>query len=189
MIGKIVCAAGAGVLLSASIVMAIPRGVTPGATGAAVTAPIAVASKHSTSSSSSGSSSGSSSARSSGSSGHASSSGGRSFGSARSGASAAPARGSQAAAPFRSFSAPRVTGGTAFFARPRGRYARHLIPLGALGTIYIGSRYYYPYRYLPYDGPVCSGVTENGCELRWMDVPTEDSGDSATQCVEFCPQD
>jgi hypothetical protein len=100
----------------------------------------------------------------------------------------APAYRPRAIAPFRTQVVPRVTGGTAFIARPRARFARRLLPLVALGTIYIGSRYYYPYRYLPYDGPVCRGVTANGCELRWMDVPTEDGDETALQCVEFCPQ-
>jgi hypothetical protein len=72
--------------------------------------------------------------------------------------------------------------------RPPVRFARRHIPIRLLAPLFIGSSYYYAYRYLPYDGPVCGGVTENGCELRWMDVPTEDSDESMPQCVEFCPQ-
>ena len=69
----------------------------------------------------------------------------------------------------------------------RRRRAEQALSVAVL-ALFIGSAYYYPYRYLPYDGPVCGGVTENGCELRWMDVPTEDSDETMPQCVEFCPQ-
>src|SRR4029077_512090 len=88
-------------------------------------------------------------------------------------------------APFRTNVAPHAIYATPYAGRPHGRYVRRLAPLAALSTIYIGSRYYYPYRYMPYDGPVCTGVTENGCELRWTEVPTENGGDTAWQCVEF----
>jgi hypothetical protein len=36
--------------------------------------------------------------------------------------------------------------------------------------------------------PICTGITENGCALQWVDVPTED-GFIEPQCVQFCPRD
>jgi len=96
------------------------------------------------------------------------------------------------AAPFYAPSAPAHA--RPYHLRPYHlRHARWLPPLAALGTIYLGSRYYYPYRYWPAEGPYCEGFTEDGCALRWVEVPAEDSdivedGDIVELCVEFCPQ-
>jgi hypothetical protein len=68
------------------------------------------------------------------------------------------------------------------------RYVRRHVSLRLLAPLVIAGSAYYAYRYLPYDGPACSGITENGCELRWMEVPLEDSDALEWQCVEFCPQ-
>ena len=71
----------------------------------------------------------------------------------------------------------------------RGGYLLPLVGLGALGAIYVGSRYYTPYAYVDgVVGPECSGPTEDGlCELRLTEVPLE-SGGAALQCVAYCPQ-
>ena len=91
--------------------------------------------------------------------------------------------------PYRSSASPRYSNSTPFYARPHTRLVRRLAPLAVLSTIYIGSRYYYAHRYLPYDGPVCSGITVNGCEMQWIEVPTEYNDGTVWQCVEFCPQE
>jgi hypothetical protein len=63
-----------------------------------------------------------------------------------------------------------------------------LVGLGALGAIYVGSRYYTPYAYV--DGPVgpeCAGPTDDGlCEMRMTEVPLE-SGGAELVCVAYCP--
>jgi hypothetical protein len=84
-------------------------------------------------------------------------------------------------------------GGRAAFIRGRHHVRRGglllpLVGLGALGAIYVGSRYYTPYAYV--DGPVgeeCVGPTEDGvCELRMTEVPLEGGG-AELQCVAYCP--
>ena len=71
----------------------------------------------------------------------------------------------------------------------RGGVLLPLVGLGALGAIYVGSRYYAPYAYVDVpDAPTCAGPTEDGvCELRLTEVPLE-SGGAALQCVAYCPQ-
>jgi hypothetical protein len=168
---KLGCAAGAVLLLSASFSFAIPlNGSVSGAKNISPLAPIEIASRHSSSSSARPSSS---SARSS------------SRPSSRPSSAASRA---YTVGPYRSSASPRFSNSTPFYARPQTRLARRLAPLGRLSAIYIGSRYYYAYRYLPYDGPICSGVSVNGCEMQWMEVPTEDGEGTVPQCVEFCPQ-
>lgn len=185
---NLICAVGAGLLLSASYVGAVPRGgLVSGAASAVTLAPLAVAHRSSSASSSSSSASAPS---------HAPAA--RSWNSnarrstapvfANHGSNAAVRVAPRSATPFSASQAPNFTGSNARFVRPPVRFARHHIPIRLLAPLFIGSSYYYAYRYLPYDGPVCGGVTENGCELRWMDVPTEDSDESTPQCVEFCPQ-
>jgi hypothetical protein len=88
---------------------------------------------------------------------------------------------------------PNWTGSSNFnngarWVRPPARFARRHVPLRYLSPIFLGGAYYYAYRYLPYDGPVCSGVTENGCQMQWIEVPVEDGDETGWQCVEFCPQ-
>ncbi|MEA2873104.1 MAG: hypothetical protein QOH67_3080, partial [Hyphomicrobiales bacterium] len=71
----------------------------------------------------------------------------------------------------------------------RGGLLLPLVGLGALGAIYVGSRYYTPYAYV--DGPVgpeCAGPTDDGlCELRMTEVPLENGG-AELVCVAYCPQ-
>jgi hypothetical protein len=51
---------------------------------------------------------------------------------------------------------------------------RHfLVPIVALGAFTLGA--------------YCAGYTEDGCVLRWAEVPTEE-GDLVPQCVTYCPQ-
>ena len=61
--------------------------------------------------------------------------------------------------------------------------------LGALGAIYVGSRYYNALCVV--DGPIGPGVrraTDDGlCELRMTEVPLENGGAEAV-CVAYCPQ-
>ena len=88
---------------------------------------------------------------------------------------------------------PSWRGGRAAFIRGpyrvrRGGLLLPLVGLGALGAIYVGSRYYTPYAYV--DGPVgpeCAGPTDDGlCELRMTEVPLE-SGGAELVCVAYCP--
>ena len=166
MIAKLMCAAGAGLLLSVSLGSAVPieRLVADGARAAA---PILI--RHSSSSSSSSSSSGSWSS-------HRSSS----APAARPSGSAAPRVTAPAA---RTFSAPPRS-----WSGPPVRYARRHVPIRFLAPLFLAGTYYYPYRYLTYDAPVCSGLTDNGCQLQWTEVPLEDGEGSAWQCVEYCLQ-
>jgi hypothetical protein len=89
---------------------------------------------------------------------------------------------------------PSWQGGRAAFIRGpyrvrRGGLLLPLVGLGALGAIYVGSRYYTPYAYV--DGPIgpeCAGPTDDGlCELRMTEVPLENGGAEAV-CVAYCPQ-
>ena len=68
----------------------------------------------------------------------------------------------------------------------RAGHLRHLVPFGILGGIYLGTQYYEPYGYVSLPAPECTGLTEDGCELRWQEVPT-DEGEPELQCVAFCP--
>ena len=77
----------------------------------------------------------------------------------------------------------------------RGAYrARHggrivtFVGVGALAAIAVGGYYYRPYGFVEVEPQACTGVTDDGCELRMTEVPTED-GDAVPQCVTFCPQD
>jgi hypothetical protein len=67
----------------------------------------------------------------------------------------------------------------------RGRN-RSLVSLGLIAGFSVGAVAYSAYGYLPVDEPYCTGITEDGCELRWQDVPTPE-GDLIPQCVTFCP--
>jgi hypothetical protein len=108
-------------------------------------------------------------------------------------------------APVRTFSggraihAPRFAGTGARFAGTRvaggryvwrghvhGRHFRHRVryaSLVGLGALWYGASYYYPYTYV--DGPYCSGVTPDGCVMRWADVPGD--GYPGPRCVAYCP--
>jgi hypothetical protein len=70
-------------------------------------------------------------------------------------------------------------------ARYGGRFVT-FVGIGAVAAILVGARYYQPYGYVEVEPPACSGVTDDGCELRLTEVPTEE-GDVVPQCVQFCP--
>ena len=73
--------------------------------------------------------------------------------------------------------------------RHRVRYGnrwRTFVGLGTLGAIAFGAAYYYPYAYIDAPAPFCEGLTEDGCHLRWQEVPTLE-GPPAFQCVAYCP--
>jgi hypothetical protein len=60
------------------------------------------------------------------------------------------------------------------------------VGLGALSTIMVGSAQYYPYAYIDAPAPLCEGLTEDGCQLRWQTVPIV-GGPPDYQCVAYCP--
>ena len=73
--------------------------------------------------------------------------------------------------------------------RHRVRYGsgwRTFVGLGTLGAIAFGAAYYHPYAYIDAPAPFCEGLTEDGCHLRWQEVPTLE-GPPAFQCVAYCP--
>jgi len=63
---------------------------------------------------------------------------------------------------------------------------RTFVALSTLGAITIGSNEYYPYAYISAPEDFCQGLTEDGCELNWEQVQTEE-GDVIDQCVAYCP--
>jgi hypothetical protein len=68
-----------------------------------------------------------------------------------------------------------------------GGILRRLVLYSAIPAVYYGTQAYYPQGYVAMARPYCGGQTEDGCNLVWRDVPTEDGG-SVPQCVQFCPQ-
>jgi hypothetical protein len=62
-----------------------------------------------------------------------------------------------------------------------------LVALSALSGIFVGSDYFIPDGYVSIAAPVCSGLTAEGCSLRWQQVATDDGG-SVAQCVQYCPR-
>jgi len=66
-----------------------------------------------------------------------------------------------------------------------GRFVT-FVGIGAVAAILVGATYYRPYGYVEVEPPLCSGVTDDGCELRLTEVPTEE-GAIVPQCVQFCP--
>jgi hypothetical protein len=68
----------------------------------------------------------------------------------------------------------------------RGSGWRTFGALSALSAIVIGSITYYPFAYISAPEPYCDGLTEDGCELMWLEVMTLE-GDLAYQCVAYCP--
>ena len=64
---------------------------------------------------------------------------------------------------------------------------RTLVALSVLGGIYVGGTYFIADGYVPLGVPACRGLTPDGCQLTWRDVPTDDGGVIA-QCVQFCPR-
>jgi hypothetical protein len=63
---------------------------------------------------------------------------------------------------------------------------RTFVALSTLSAIMIGSNEYYPYAYITAPENYCEGLTEDGCELNWEQVQTEE-GDIIDQCVAYCP--
>jgi hypothetical protein len=71
----------------------------------------------------------------------------------------------------------------------RARYGggwRTFVALGALGVITIGAAEYYPYAYIDAPADYCDGMTEDGCQMVYDEVQTEE-GDVVPQCVAYCP--
>ena len=68
----------------------------------------------------------------------------------------------------------------------RGDHWRTFVGPTALAAILFGAAYYYPYAYIDVSDEYCDGMTEDGCQLHWMSVPTYE-GPSDFQCVAYCP--
>jgi len=66
-----------------------------------------------------------------------------------------------------------------------GRWAT-LGALSALSVFFYAGASYYPYAYISASRPYCEGITEDGCVLRWEEVPTVE-GPRVFQCVAYCP--
>lgn len=93
---------------------------------------------------------------------------------------------------------PRGAGRVAFHGRNysvwRGGPYRHryrdrwrtFVALSALSALAVGGLTYYPYAYVSAPAPVCEGETDDGCLLRWEEVPTIE-GPREFQCVAYCP--
>ena len=83
-------------------------------------------------------------------------------------------------------------GGRQFFVNRgayRTRYGGRIVTfvaIGAVAAVLVGGRYYQPYGYVEVEAPACTGLTDDGCELRLTEVPTEE-GEPVPQCVQFCP--
>ncbi len=69
--------------------------------------------------------------------------------------------------------------------RYRNRW-RTFVALGTLGVLAIGAAEFYPYAYIDAPEPYCDGLTEDGCQLVFQEVETEE-GDVVDQCVAYCP--
>ena len=63
---------------------------------------------------------------------------------------------------------------------------RTFAALSALSAILVGADTYYPYAYISAPQPYCDGLTEDGCQLMWQQVQTDD-GEQVYQCVAYCP--
>src|SRR5262249_12248370 len=59
------------------------------------------------------------------------------------------------------------------------------VPFTALGVVLIGGAYYWPDAYVSVARPYCGGLTPDGCQLNWQEVPF-DGGGSEWQCVAYC---
>jgi hypothetical protein len=62
---------------------------------------------------------------------------------------------------------------------------RTILPIAALTGLYVGSEYYQPDGYVTLARPYCTGVSDEGCPLRWQEVPLEGGGVDM-QCVQYC---
>jgi hypothetical protein len=61
------------------------------------------------------------------------------------------------------------------------------VPFTAISVVLIGGAYYYPDAYVSVARPYCAGLTPDGCQLNWQEVPFEGGG-SEWQCLTFCPR-
>ena len=68
-----------------------------------------------------------------------------------------------------------------------GNRWRTFVALGTLGVLAIGAYEYYPYAYIDAPQEYCDGLTEDGCQMVYDEVQTEE-GDVVPQCVAYCPQ-
>jgi hypothetical protein len=64
---------------------------------------------------------------------------------------------------------------------------RTFAPFTAISAVLIGGAYYYPDAYVSVARPYCIGLTPDGCQLNWQEVPFEGGG-SEWQCLEYCPR-
>lgn len=64
---------------------------------------------------------------------------------------------------------------------------RRLGPAALIGGIFIGGVFFQPDGFVVLAQPVCRGVTQEGCTLRWQNVVADD-GQVVAQCVQFCPR-
>ena len=69
--------------------------------------------------------------------------------------------------------------------RHNGRWAT-LAAITTLGIIAVGGADYYPYAYISATGPYCEGITDDGCVLKWEQLPTLE-GPWVYECVAYCP--
>jgi hypothetical protein len=60
------------------------------------------------------------------------------------------------------------------------------VALSALPAILISANEFYPFAYTDAPEPYCDGLSEDGCQLAWQDVETEEGG-VVPQCVAYCP--
>lgn len=63
---------------------------------------------------------------------------------------------------------------------------RTFVAVSAITALAIGASTYYPYAYIEAPQPFCDGLTPDGCQLVWQEVPTVEGG-AVAQCVAFCP--
>lgn len=63
---------------------------------------------------------------------------------------------------------------------------RTFVAVSAITALAIGASTYYPYAYIEAPQPYCDGLTPDGCQLVWQEVPTVEGG-AVAQCVAFCP--
>jgi hypothetical protein len=60
------------------------------------------------------------------------------------------------------------------------------VALSALPAILIAANEFYPFGYIEAPESYCDGLSEDGCQLVWQDVETEEGG-VIPQCVAYCP--
>jgi len=60
------------------------------------------------------------------------------------------------------------------------------VALSALPAILIAANEFYPFAYTDAPESSCDGLSEDGCQLVWQDVETEEGG-VIPQCVAYCP--